>query len=58
MVGTSPWKKSSRSQQGGQCVEARANTGLFQIRDSKLADSPILTLTPAEWSGLLATLKR
>ncbi|MEV0650339.1 DUF397 domain-containing protein [Phytomonospora sp. NPDC050363] len=57
-MGVSPWKKSSRSQSGGACVEARANLGRFQVRDSKLAESPVLTLTAADWVGFLAIVKR
>lgn len=47
---TGKWRKSSRSQSGnsGSCVEFRLSDGHVQIKDSKLTDSPILTLPYAE----------
>ncbi|GLZ78051.1 hypothetical protein Afil01_28580 [Actinorhabdospora filicis] len=58
-MGTSPWKKSSRSGGQNQCVEARTTEGRFQVRDSKLGpDSPVLTLEAADWAGFLAIAKR
>lgn len=54
----SKWRKSSRSQGGGQCVEARlAETGP-QVRDSKLGDaSPILSLSRNDFAGLLRAVR-
>lgn len=52
------WRKSSRSGSTGNCLEARVNGGKFQVRDSKLgSDSPILGLSPAEFSTLLRYAK-
>ncbi|GLZ78160.1 hypothetical protein Afil01_29670 [Actinorhabdospora filicis] len=56
-MGTSPWKKSTRSANQGQCVEARTDEGRFQLRDSKLSESPILTVSKADWQGFLAIAK-
>lgn len=55
----SPWRKSSRSGgNGGQCVEARAHAGRYQLRDSKLGErSPVLGMTGDEFAGLLTAVK-
>lgn len=52
---TGPWRKSSRSSTAsGNCVEARANHGMAQVRDSKLGDgSPIFSLPRTEYAALL-----
>jgi hypothetical protein len=53
-----PWRKSSRSTNGNTCVEARANGGGFEVRDSKLGDqSPTLGLDLRDFEGLLFTAK-
>ncbi|MEV0644851.1 DUF397 domain-containing protein [Phytomonospora sp. NPDC050363] len=59
-MNASPWRKSSRSSgQGGQCVEARTNSGRFEVRDSKLADgSPVLAMSADDWRGFLRTVAR
>ncbi|GLZ78246.1 hypothetical protein Afil01_30530 [Actinorhabdospora filicis] len=59
-MGTSPWRKSSRSGgQSGQCVEARTHAGRYEVRDSKLAEgSPILAMSADDWRGFLATATR
>lgn len=54
----SPWKKSSRSQGGGQCVEVRTDKGAIQVRDSKAPHRPVLTLGTASWTSFLATVTR
>jgi hypothetical protein len=59
MVGSAPWKKSSRSDGQNQCVEARSQAGQLQIRDSKLLDdSPIFELSSKDFAGFLASAKR
>ncbi|RRS01764.1 DUF397 domain-containing protein [Glycomyces terrestris] len=57
---TENWKKSSRSgNQGGACVEARAHSGVAQVRDTKLGESsPILEASAADWTALLAAATR
>jgi hypothetical protein len=53
------WKKSSRSQPQGDCVELRLGEASVQIRDSKLGDaSSVLDLDPAAYAVLLAEFKR
>lgn len=53
------WRKSSRSQSNGSaCVETRLSGATPQLSDSKLAhDRPILTLSPADYLGLLDALR-
>lgn len=53
------WRKSSySSSNGGQCVEVARNLpGLVAVRDSKVADGPVLVFTSAEWQTFSAGLK-
>lgn len=58
---TTEWRKSSRSssQANGDCVEARANEGGFQIRDSKLGKhSPVFDLASEEFVSVLRAAQR
>lgn len=47
------WFKSSFSVNGGQCVEVRFVENGIQLRDDKIADSPVLTFSGAEWDAFL-----
>lgn len=52
------WRKSSRSNDVGACVEVATNLpGIVTIRDSKDPDGPVLVLTRAEWSAFLASVR-
>jgi Domain of unknown function (DUF397) len=53
------WHKSSYSgSNGGSCVEVAGNLpGIVAVRDSKNLEGGALTLTPAQWRGLLAGVK-
>jgi len=52
------WRKSERSNNGGNCVEVATNLpGIVAVRDSKDADGPALTVSPAEWSAFLAGVR-
>lgn len=64
-----PWRKSSYSGNGGNCVEI-AVTGdtsvathkadadkLYLMRDSKNPDGPALAFTEAEWDAFVAGVK-
>ncbi|MFD4691885.1 DUF397 domain-containing protein [Streptomyces sp. NPDC058463] len=49
------WHKSSySSDQGGNCVEVSAHPAAVHIRDSKVADGPVLTVRPAAWSAFVS----
>ncbi|MER6591212.1 DUF397 domain-containing protein [Micromonospora purpureochromogenes] len=44
------WRKSTRSNNGGDCVEVADNLpGVVGLRDSKDPTGPVLTFTPAAW---------
>ncbi|MBK3543435.1 DUF397 domain-containing protein [Streptomyces rubiginosohelvolus] len=49
------WFKSSYSSaEGDSCVEVATCPSTVHVRDSKLDESPQLTLTPASWTRFLA----
>ncbi|MES9511477.1 DUF397 domain-containing protein [Streptomyces sp. NPDC000609] len=51
---TLAWFKSSySSDQGGNCVEVAAHPAAVHIRDSKVADGPVLTVPPTAWTAFL-----
>ncbi len=50
------WKTSSRSGNGGNCVEARS-TADVNVRDSKDRQGPVLTFDRAAWSAFLDGVK-
>ncbi|MFG2090453.1 MULTISPECIES: DUF397 domain-containing protein [unclassified Spirillospora] len=53
-----PWRKSSHSGSGDQCVEVAPLSGdLCAVRDSKDPSGPALVLTPSAWRGLLVAIK-
>jgi hypothetical protein len=52
------WRKSARSNNGGNCVEVARNLpGIVAVRDSKAPDGPALIVTPADWEAFMARLK-
>ncbi|MDD9379073.1 DUF397 domain-containing protein [Streptomyces sp. ZAF1911] len=53
------WFKSSYSgSEGGDCVEVAAHTSTIHIRDSKLTEGPVLTVTPAAWAAFVGDATR
>lgn len=53
------WHKSSYSgEEGGNCVEVAAHPAAVHVRDSKVADGPMLTLDPAAWAAFTADVAR
>ncbi|MEV8367663.1 DUF397 domain-containing protein [Streptomyces niveus] len=53
------WHKSSySSDEGGACVEVAAHPTAVHVRDSKVTDGPVLTLTPAAWGAFTSDIAR
>lgn len=58
------WFRSTRSNNGNQCVEVRFDGDAVLVRDSKYrrdpanhpADEPIITVTAQEWTAFLGAL--
>jgi hypothetical protein len=52
------WRKSTRSNSGGNCVEVARNLpGVIAVRNSKHPRGPALRFSPAEWSAFLAGVR-
>jgi hypothetical protein len=48
------WRRSSRSEAGGQSVEvAFLPDGFMAVRDSTKPEGPALIFTPAEWDAFV-----
>ncbi|WP_018588533.1 DUF397 domain-containing protein [Salinispora arenicola] len=47
------WRKSTRTQQSGQCVEVARVGEVIGLRDSKDPDGPVLTFTTGEFAAFL-----
>ncbi|MCM0674876.1 DUF397 domain-containing protein [Micromonospora phytophila] len=52
------WRKSARSNNGGNCVEVADNLpGIVWLRDSKDSTGPVLTFSPNEWTTFVNFVK-
>lgn len=51
------WRKSTKSQSNGQCVEVADLPGAVGVRDSKDPTGPALAFTPASWKAFVSGLK-
>ncbi|WP_433263732.1 DUF397 domain-containing protein [Actinosynnema sp. CS-041913] len=54
----SEWRKSSRSNGSGACVEVARSTTAFRVRDSKNSAGPVLGFSGRSMAAFLAGLKR
>ncbi|MFB6629222.1 DUF397 domain-containing protein [Streptomyces sp. NPDC056362] len=54
------WRKSSYSNgDGGNCVEVTYDvTGIVPVRDSKVADGPVLVVPAAAWAAFVDGIAR
>ncbi|GIG69275.1 DUF397 domain-containing protein [Phytomonospora endophytica] len=59
-MATSPWRKSKRSQTGGQCVQIRTDATLshVEVADTKHGLGSSLKVTPGTWVGFIQGLKQ
>ncbi|MFC9977358.1 DUF397 domain-containing protein [Spirillospora sp. NPDC127200] len=51
------WRKSSHSNEGGDCVEVAALEGFLLVRDSYDRAGEVLVLDGARWRSLLAGIR-
>ncbi|MFI5959333.1 DUF397 domain-containing protein [Cryptosporangium sp. NPDC051539] len=51
------WRKSTRSNGTGQCVEVAVLGEAIAVRDSKNPEGHVLLLRPANWSRFLVNVK-
>ncbi|MFV2017759.1 DUF397 domain-containing protein [Micromonospora sp. LOL_023] len=51
------WKKSTRSNAGGDCVEVATPTRAVLVRDSKDQTGPILSFDNTQWAGFVDGVK-
>ena len=55
---TTPWRKSSYSNTGANCVEvARTRSGKITVRDSRNPDDGALSFSPDEWQAFVAKVQ-
>jgi hypothetical protein len=53
----SNWKKPSRSNGSGNCVEVGSAPGLVGVRDTKNRDGGTLAVPAAQWSAFIDDVK-
>jgi len=52
------WHKSTRSNNGGACVEVAMNLpGIVAVRDSKDPEGAVLVVSAADWAMFVRSLK-
>jgi Domain of unknown function (DUF397) len=51
------WRKSTRSNGSGDCVEIAELPDLVAVRDSKNPAGPVLRFTPSQWQAFIGGAK-
>jgi hypothetical protein len=51
------WRKSSHSAGNGECPEVGQGGAVVGVRDSQLAESPVLTFSAVAWTAFLEELR-
>jgi len=55
---TTPWRKSSYSNSGANCVEvAKTRSGKVAVRDSRNPGAGLLSFSPDEWQVFVAKVR-
>ena len=55
---TTPWRKSSYSNSGANCVEvAQTRSGKVAVRDSKDPNERSLSFSPGEWQSFITKIQ-
>ncbi|PKW13737.1 DUF397 domain-containing protein [Saccharopolyspora spinosa] len=57
MTSVTGWRKSSHSQNSGDCVEVGRLAAGAAVRDSKDAGGGYFVTTPMQWGNFVAALK-
>ncbi|MEV0681339.1 DUF397 domain-containing protein [Actinosynnema sp. NPDC050436] len=52
------WRKSSRSNGGGNCVEIARSSAVVQVRDSKNAGGPVLGFSAGAAAAFFSSVAR
>ncbi|MFI7023845.1 DUF397 domain-containing protein [Micromonospora sp. NPDC049900] len=51
------WKKSTRSNAGGDCIEMATPPEAVLVRDSKDRHGPVLSFNTDQWAGFVQGVK-